>query len=72
MLFTVPIYCHAKSAYASQGLWRGLVARIWSAEWAKEGKKKVDWERLMPQRGFRVLPTAYCVDIHPHAMHVRV
>jgi hypothetical protein len=33
------------------------VARIWAAEWSKEGKKKkkkkkkVDWERLMPQRG---------------------
>jgi hypothetical protein len=54
------------------------VARIWAAEWSKEGKKKkkkkkkVDWERLMPQRGFRVLPTADCVDIDPHAMHVRV
>src|SRR5215213_7557551 len=31
------------------------VARIWAEEWAKEGEK-VDWQRLMPSRGFRVLP----------------
>ena len=24
MLFTAPISCHAKSAYVSQSLWRGL------------------------------------------------
>ena len=29
---------------------------IWAQEWAKEGKKKVDWHRLMPPRGFKVLP----------------
>ena len=31
------------------------VARLWAEEWAKEGKK-VDWQRLMPPRGFRLLP----------------
>jgi len=31
------------------------VAKIWAEEWAKEGKE-VDWQRLMPPRGFRVLP----------------
>ncbi len=31
------------------------VAKIWAEEWAKEGEK-VDWQRLMLQRGFRVLP----------------
>jgi len=31
------------------------VAKLWAAEWAKEGKE-VDWQRLMPPRGFRVLP----------------
>src|SRR5215204_2141678 len=31
------------------------VAKVWAEEWAKEGKK-VDWQRLMPPRGFRVLP----------------
>ena len=25
MLFAAPIYCHAKFAYVSQGLWRGLL-----------------------------------------------
>jgi putative transposase len=37
------------------------VARIWAAEWAKEGKK-VDWERLMPPRGFVVLPRRWVVE----------
>ncbi len=37
------------------------VARIWAQEWAKEGKE-VDWERLMPQRGFRVLPRRWVVE----------
>jgi putative transposase len=31
------------------------VAWIWAQEWAKEGKK-IDWEGLMPPRGFQVLP----------------
>ena len=31
------------------------VAELWAMEWAKEGKK-IDWQRLMPPRGFRVLP----------------
>jgi putative transposase len=31
------------------------VAKVWAEEWAKEDQK-VDWQRLMPLRGFRVLP----------------
>jgi putative transposase len=31
------------------------IARIWAEEWAKEGQK-VDWQRLLPRRGFEVLP----------------
>ena len=31
------------------------VAKRWAEEWAKEGKK-VNWQRLMPPKGFRVLP----------------
>jgi hypothetical protein len=31
------------------------VARGWAQEWAKEGKA-VDWQRLMPPKGFGVLP----------------
>jgi hypothetical protein len=31
------------------------VAKVWTKEWAKEGKE-VDWRRLMPSTGFRVLP----------------
>jgi putative transposase len=37
------------------------VAKIWAEEWTKEGKK-VDWQRLMPQRGFRVLPRRWVVE----------
>jgi putative transposase len=38
------------------------VARRWAEEWTKEGKE-VDWQRLMPQRGFRVLPRRWVVEI---------
>jgi transposase len=31
------------------------VAKAWAREWAKEGIA-VDWQRLMPPRGFQVLP----------------
>src|SRR5215207_3079486 len=37
------------------------LAKIWAEEWAKEGKK-VDWQRLMPPRGFRVLPRRWVVE----------
>ena len=37
------------------------VAEAWAAEWAKEGKE-VDWQRLMPPRGFKVLPRRWVVE----------
>jgi transposase len=37
------------------------VAKVWAEEWAKEGKK-MDWQRLMPPRGFRVLPRRWVVE----------
>src|SRR5215204_632362 len=37
------------------------VAKAWAEEWVKEGKK-VDWQRLMPPRGFRVLPRRWVVE----------
>ena len=37
------------------------VAERWAAEWAKEGKQ-VDWQRLMPPKGFRVLPRRWVVE----------
>jgi putative transposase len=37
------------------------VAKIWAEEWAKEGEK-IDWHRLMPPRGFRVLPRRWVVE----------
>jgi putative transposase len=37
------------------------VARIWAEEWAKEGEK-VDWQRLLPPKGFQVLPRRWVVE----------
>ncbi len=37
------------------------VAKLWAQEWAKEGKE-LDWQRLMPPRGFRVLPRRWVVE----------
>ena len=37
------------------------VGQIWAAEWAKEGKE-VEWEKLMPPRGFQVLPRRRVVE----------
>jgi putative transposase len=37
------------------------VAQTWAEEWAKEGEA-IDWQRLMPPRGFRVLPRRWVVE----------
>ena len=37
------------------------VARSWAQEWAKEGQR-VDWQKLMPPRGFVVLPRRWVVE----------
>jgi putative transposase len=37
------------------------VAKAWAEEWAKEGKE-VDWRRLMPPKGFRVLRRRWVVE----------
>jgi putative transposase len=37
------------------------VAKRWAREWAKEGKK-VDWQRLMPPRGYVALPRRWVVE----------
>ena len=37
------------------------VARTWAEEWAKEGQM-VDWQKLMPPRGFVVLPRRWVVE----------
>jgi transposase len=37
------------------------VAKRWAEEWAKEGKE-VNWQRLMPPKGFRVLPRRWVVE----------
>ncbi len=37
------------------------VAEVWVRAWAKEGKE-AHWQRLMPPRGFRVLPRRWVVE----------
>jgi putative transposase len=37
------------------------VAKVWAEEWAKEGKK-VEWQRLMPPRGYVALPRRWVVE----------
>ena len=37
------------------------VAKRWAEEWAKEGKK-VDWQGLMPPRGYVALPRRWVVE----------
>jgi len=37
------------------------VLKAWATEWAKEGKK-VDWQKLLPPRGFQVLPRRWVVE----------
>jgi putative transposase len=37
------------------------IARIWAEEWAKEGWQ-IDWQRLLPRRGFEVLPRRWVVE----------
>ena len=37
------------------------VLKLWAAEWAKEGEK-VDWQKLVPPQGFRVLPRRWVVE----------
>ena len=37
------------------------VAKVWAREWAKEGKK-IDWQRLMPPRGYVALPRRWVVE----------
>jgi putative transposase len=37
------------------------IARIWAEEWAKEGRQ-IDWQRLIPRRGFEILPRRWVVE----------
>jgi putative transposase len=37
------------------------VARIWAQEWAKEGRE-IDWQELLPRRGFELLPRRWVVE----------
>ena len=35
--------------------------KAWAKEWAKEGVK-IDWEKLLPPKGFQVLPRRWVVE----------
>ncbi len=37
------------------------IARIWAQEWAKEGQE-IDWQKLLPRRGFELLPRRWVVE----------
>jgi putative transposase len=37
------------------------MARIWAEEWAKEGRQ-IDWQKLLPRRGFERLPRRWVVE----------
>jgi putative transposase len=37
------------------------VARIRAEEWAKEGRE-IDWQKLLPRRGFELLPRRWVVE----------
>jgi putative transposase len=37
------------------------IARIWAEEWSKEGWH-IDWQKLLPRRGFEVLPRRWVVE----------
>jgi putative transposase len=37
------------------------VAMIWAQEWSKEGWE-IDWQKLLPRRGFEVLPRRWVVE----------
>ena len=38
------------------------VAEVWAREWAKAEGKKIDWQKLMPPKGFQVLPRRWVVE----------
>jgi transposase len=48
-------------AQATQARVPEEVAKRWAAEWAKEGKE-VDWQGLMPPRGYVALPRRWVVE----------
>jgi transposase len=38
------------------------VLMAWAREWAKEGGVAVDWQKLLPSKGFLVLPRRWVVE----------
>ena len=48
-------------AQAAQARTRGCFVKVWAREWAKEGKK-IDWQSLMPPRGYVALARRWVVE----------
>jgi putative transposase len=38
------------------------VLKLWAEQWKKEGVEEVDWEKLLPPKGFQVLPRRWVVE----------
>ena len=38
------------------------MAKVWAEEWAEAEGKKLDWQRLMPARGYVALPRRSVVE----------
>jgi hypothetical protein len=51
----------AQAAQTGPGRGGRALGERWASEWAKEGKE-VDWQRLMPPKGFKVLPRRWVVE----------
>jgi transposase len=52
---------HGDRGQATQARVPEEVVKRWAREWAKEGKK-VDWQGLMPPRGYVALPRRWVVE----------
>ena len=45
------------------------VLRAWAREWAKEGGVALDWQKLLPPKGFQVLPRRWVVEMSQPQCH---
>jgi transposase len=52
--------CRGRTSHA-QDATPEKIARIWAEEWAKEGQE-IDWQKLLPRRGFEVLPRRWVME----------
>ena len=38
------------------------VLKLWAEQWLIRGRRAVDWEKLLPPKGFQVLPKRWVVE----------